>query len=51
MMIGSPYQTLDNLLNDLEFLSDFQPHMIGTGPFYSRMNKHLLKIKRQVALI
>ena len=33
MMIGSPYQTLDNLLNDLEFLSDFRPHMIGTGPF------------------
>ena len=32
-MIGSPYQTLDNLLNDLEFLSDFRPHMIGTGPF------------------
>lgn len=33
MMIGSPYQTLAYLLNDLEFLSDFRPHMIGTGPF------------------
>ena len=33
MMIGSPYQTLADLLNDLEFLSDFRPHMIGTGPF------------------
>lgn len=50
MMIGSPYQTLADLLTDLEFLSDFQPHMIGTGPLF-RMNKHRLKIKRQVALI
>ena len=33
MMIGSPYQTLADLLNDLEFLSNFRPHMIGTGPF------------------
>ena len=33
MMIGSPYQTIDNLIADLKFLSEFKPHMIGIGPF------------------
>lgn len=33
MMIGSPYQTMDNLITDLKFLSSFKPHMIGIGPF------------------
>ena len=35
MMIGSPYQTIDNLIADLKFLSEFKPHMIGIGPFIS----------------
>jgi biotin synthase len=35
MMIGSPYQTLTHLLEDLKFLSDFKPHMIGIGPYLS----------------
>lgn len=33
MMVGSPYQTMNNLITDLKFLSDFKPHMIGIGPF------------------
>ena len=33
MMIGSPYQTMNNLITDLKFLSNFKPHMIGMGPF------------------
>lgn len=33
MMIGSPRQTLDNLADDLLFLDQLQPHMIGIGPF------------------
>ena len=33
MMVGSPYQTLDYLLDDLYFMREFQPHMIGIGPF------------------
>lgn len=33
MMVGSPYQTVDFLLDDLYFMADFQPHMIGIGPF------------------
>lgn len=33
MMIGSPYQTEDDLINDLIFLEELQPDMIGVGPF------------------
>ena len=33
MMVGSPYQTLDNLVGDLMFIMDLRPEMIGIGPF------------------
>ena len=33
MMIGAPYQTSDNLADDMLFLREFEPQMIGTGPF------------------
>lgn len=32
-MVGSPWQTMENLANDLIFLKEFQPHMVGIGPF------------------
>lgn len=32
-MVGSPYQTLDYLAEDFEYLHELQPHMIGIGPF------------------
>ncbi len=32
-MVGSPHQTLDNLVEDLQFIKDFQPQMVGIGPF------------------
>lgn len=32
-MVGSPYQTPENLVKDLLFLKEFQPHMVGIGPF------------------
>ncbi|NIZ19070.1 [FeFe] hydrogenase H-cluster radical SAM maturase HydE [Entomospira culicis] len=32
-MVGSPYQTSANLAHDLLFLQDFQPHMVGIGPY------------------
>lgn len=32
-MVGSPYQTTDNLIEDLLFIKEFQPEMIGIGPF------------------
>ncbi|NLK75332.1 MAG: [FeFe] hydrogenase H-cluster radical SAM maturase HydE [Clostridiales bacterium] len=33
IMIGSPYQTVENLVEDLLFLKDLSPHMVGIGPF------------------
>lgn len=32
-MVGSPYQTIENIAEDLIFISDLQPHMAGIGPF------------------
>lgn len=32
-MVGSPYQTIDNLVEDLLFLKELEPHMVGIGPF------------------
>ena len=34
-MVGSPYQTREYLVNDLLFLKNFQPQMVGIGPFIS----------------
>ena len=33
IMVGSPYQTLDNIITDLRFLQELRPDMIGIGPF------------------
>ena len=32
-MVGSPYQTVETLYQDLEFIRSFMPHMVGIGPF------------------
>ena len=32
-MVGTPGQTLEHLAADMEFISGFQPHMVGIGPF------------------
>lgn len=32
-MVGSPYQTLEHIANDLKFIEEFQPDMCGIGPF------------------
>lgn len=32
-MVGSPYQTLNNLVEDLLFLQELEPDMIGIGPY------------------
>lgn len=32
-MVGSPYQTYDDLAEDLLFIKEFKPHMVGIGPF------------------
>lgn len=32
-MVGSPGQTIDTLIDDMTFLAEFQPEMVGIGPF------------------
>ena len=32
-MVGSPGQTVDTLYEDLQFLRELKPHMVGIGPF------------------
>lgn len=32
-MVGSPYQTMENIISDLKFIKEFEPHMVGIGPF------------------
>lgn len=32
-IVGSPYQTTDTLIQDLLFIKEFKPHMVGIGPF------------------
>lgn len=32
-MVGSPYQTTENLIADIRFLQELQPDMIGIGPY------------------
>jgi biotin synthase len=34
-MVGAPGQTIEHLADDIEFYRDFQPDMIGVGPFIS----------------
>ena len=32
-MVGSPYQTIETLFEDLQFIKELEPHMVGIGPF------------------
>ena len=32
-MVGSPFQTMDNIISDLRFLQELKPDMIGIGPY------------------
>ena len=33
IMVGSPWQTLDHIVDDLMFIGQFEPEMVGLGPF------------------
>lgn len=33
IMVGSPGQTMDHILEDLYYMAHFRPHMVGIGPF------------------
>ena len=32
-MVGSPYQTMENLAEDMLFIRELNPQMVGIGPF------------------
>lgn len=32
-MVGSPYQTTENIIKDIRFMQDLKPDMIGIGPY------------------
>lgn len=36
IMVGSPGQSLDNIVEDIEFIEQFKPEMIGLGPFVAQ---------------
>ena len=42
MMVGSPFQTVDYLMDDLYFMAEFRPHMIGIGPFIPQDRKSVV---------
>jgi iron-only hydrogenase maturation rSAM protein HydE len=44
-MVGSPYQTPDNIAEDLLFIKEFKPHMIGIGPFIPHKDTRFLNEK------
>ena len=33
IMVGSPYQTVEHIVEDLLFMKEFRPQMVGIGPF------------------
>ena len=33
IMVGSPWQSHDNIVEDIKFIEQFKPEMIGLGPF------------------
>ena len=37
-MVGAPFQTTEHIIEDLRFLQELQPDMIGIGPYISHQN-------------
>lgn len=44
-MVGSPYQTTENLISDLRFLQTLQPDMIGIGPYITHVDTPFAKFE------
>lgn len=42
-MVGSPYQTIENIVEDLRFLQELEPHMIGIGPYITHKDTPMSK--------
>ena len=37
-MVGSPFQTTENIIEDIRFLQELSPDMIGIGPYITHHN-------------
>ena len=44
-MVGSPYQTTENIIEDFRFLQELKPDMIGIGPFIPAQNTKFEKFE------
>ena len=44
-MVGSPYQTTENIIEDLRFLRELKPDMIGIGPYISHKDTPFAQCK------
>ena len=44
-MVGSPYQTTENLIADLRFLQKLKPDMIGIGPYITHKDTPFAEFK------
>ena len=44
-MVGSPYQTTENLISDLRFLQKLKPDMIGIGPYITHADTPFARFK------
>ena len=42
-MVGSPYQTMETLYEDLMFIKELEPHMVGIGPFIPQQDTPFAK--------
>ncbi len=40
-MVGAPFQTIDNVIEDIRFIEALQPDMIGIGPYVRHQNTPL----------
>lgn len=41
IMVGAPFQTISSIVEDIEYLVRFKPHMIGLGPFIPQQDTPL----------
>ena len=48
MMVGAPNQTLDDIIQDIKFIYELQPQMIGIGVFYLTMIRLFQRKKREI---
>ena len=45
-MVESPYQKTEHLIQDMQFINELQPHMVGIGPFIPHKDTPFAKEKQ-----